>query len=392
MDMDFTKLTAYLNTLEEKYGVHGLDFKLMKEHETVYRHMTGHSDYNLTVPVSEHDLYEVYSCTKIITMTAVLQLIEQGKIGLHDELEKYLPEFSDMQVATDFVLGEWPFKWPTLDSPLAPAKNKILIHNLMSMTAGLSYDVASEPIQEKRNEMGSKASTREMIKAIARMPLLFEPGTRHSYALGHDVLAAVVEVVSGMTYGEYLKKNIFEPLAITEMYFHVPESEKYRISAQYMRDMKTGEITPHGGNIFKLSDAYESGGAGITCTVDAYSKVLDALANDGVGATGARILNVESIRTMSKNWLNDVQLEDFKRSGKIGYGYGLGVRTLIDGTTSKSPIGEFGWDGAAGAYALIDPINHLSIFYAHEILGMITAYSEIHPTIRDLTYEALQDK
>ena len=390
--MDFTKLTAYLDTLEEKYGVHGLDFKLMKEHKTVYRHMTGHSDYDLTVPVSENDLYEVYSCTKIITMTAVMQLIEQKKIGLYDELEKYLPEFSDMQVATDFKLGEWPFEWPTLDSPLVPAKNKILIHNLMSMTSGLSYDVASQPIQEKRKQAGSKASTREMIKAIARMPLLFEPGTRYSYALGHDVLAAVVEVASGMTYGEYLKKNIFEPLAITEMYFHVPESEKHRISAQYMRDMKTGEINPHAGNIFKLSDAYESGGAGLACTVDDYSMVLDALANNGIGATGARILKPESILTMSKNWLTDQQLEDFKKSGKIGYGYGLGVRTLINTSCSKGPIGEFGWDGAAGAYALIDPINRMSIFYTHEILGMITAYSEIHPTIRDLTYEAMNEE
>jgi CubicO group peptidase (beta-lactamase class C family) len=388
--MDFTKLTTYLNTLEEKYGVHGLDCKLMKEHKTVYRYMTGHSDYDLTVPVSENDLYEVYSCTKIITMTAVMQLIEQGKIGLYDELKKYLPEFTDMRIATDFILGEWPFNWPTLASPLAPVKNQILIHDLMSMKAGLSYDVASEAIQEKKRETGNKAGTREMIKAIARMPLLCEPGTRYSYALGHDVLAAVVEVMSGMTFSQYLKKNICDPLTITEMYFRVPESEKHRISAQYMKDMQTGVIAPHSGMIFRLSDAYESGGAGLACTVDAYSMVLDALANNGVGATGARILKPESIRTMSKNWLTDQQLEDFKKSGKVGYGYGLGVRTLIDGTCSKSPVGEFGWDGAAGAYALIDPINHISIFYAHEILGMITAYSEIHPAIRDLAYEAVK--
>lgn len=387
--MDFTKLTAYLNTLEETYEVHGLDCKVMKEHKPIYRYMKGHSDYALSAPVSENDLYEVYSCTKIITMTAVTQLIEQGKIGLNDELEKYLPEFANMGVAADFRIGEWPFKWPTLDSQLVPAKNKILIHDLMSMTAGLSYDVASEAIQEKKRKTGNKAGTRQMIEAIARMPLICEPGTRYSYALGHDVLAAVVEVVSGMTFGQYLKKNIFDPLAITDMYFRVPENEKHRISAQYMKDMNTGVIAPSSGMIFRLSDEYESGGAGLTCTVDAYSMVLDALANDGVGATGERIIQPESIRTMSKNWLTGQQLEDFKKSGKVGYGYGLGVRTLIDGSCSRSPVGEFGWDGAAGAYALIDPINHISIFYAHEILGMIKAYSEIHPTVRDLAYEAV---
>jgi CubicO group peptidase (beta-lactamase class C family) len=389
--MDFTKLKTYLNILEENYGVHGLDCKVMKEHETVYRYMTGHSDYALNVPVSETDLYEVYSCTKIITMTAVMQLVEQDRIGLYDELEKYLPEFSDMQIATDFCIGEWPFTWPTLASPLVPAKNKILIHDLMSMTAGLSYDVASEAIQQKKHESGNHAGTREMIEAIARMPLICEPGTRYSYSLGHDVLAAVVEVASGMTFSQYLKKYLFDPLAITDMYFRVPDSEKHRISAQYMKDMNTGVIVPHGDMIFRLTDAYESGGAGLTCTVDAYSMVLDALANDGVGATGARILQPESIRTMSKNWLTDQQLEDFKKNGKVGYGYGLGVRTLIDSSCSKGPVGEFGWDGAAGAYALIDPINHISIFYAHEILGMLAAYSEIHPTIRDLVYEAAND-
>ena len=387
--MDFTKLRDYLSTLEVEYGVHGLDCKIMKAHEPVFRLMTGHNDYELTVPVSENDLYEVYSCTKIITMTAVMQLVEQGKIGLFDELDKYLPEFSEMVVATDFPIGEWPVKWPTLESSLVPAKNKILIHDLMSMTAGLSYDVASEAIQEKKRETGNKAGTREMVSAIARMPLIFEPGTRYSYALGHDVLAAVVEVVSGMPFSQYLKDNIFDPLCINDMYFKVPENEADRISAQYMQDMQTGEITPHPGNIFCLSDNYESGGAGLTCSVDSYSMVLDALANDGVGGTGAEILKPESIRTMSKNWLTDQQLEDFRKSGKVGYGYGLGVRTLIDGASSKGPVGEFGWDGAAGAYALIDPINHISIFYAHEILGMIKAYSEIHPTIRDLTYEAL---
>ncbi len=388
--LDFTKLSDYLNTLEMDYEVHGLDCKVMKEHKTIYRFMTGHSDYELTVPVSKNDLYEVYSCTKIITMTAVMQLVEQGKIELYDELEKYLPEFSEMWVATDFSIGEWPVEWPTMTSQLEPAKNKILIHDLMSMTAGLSYDIGSEVIQDKKQVTGNKARTREMIAAISRMPLIYQPGTRYSYALGHDVLAAVIEVVSGLSFGQYLKNNVFDPLAIKEMYFQLPENEKYRLSAQYRKDMVTGEITPFEGNIFCLSDNYESGGAGLTCTVDAYSLVLDALANDGVGATGARILKAESIRTMSRNWLTDQQLEDFKKSGKIGYGYGLGVRTLIEGASSKSPVGEFGWDGAAGAYALIDPINHISIFYAQEILGMITAYTEIHPTIRDLTYDAVK--
>ena len=388
--MDFSKLTAYLETLNERYGVKGLDIKITKDHECIYRHMVGHSDYDCTVPVSDKDLYDVYSCTKVLTMTAVMQLIEQGKLDLYDTLDKYIPEFSQMYYSTDFKVGEFPFRWPTPEDNLAPAQNKIYIHDLMSMTSGMSYDVASAPILDVVNATNGEADTLTVVKAMGKMPLLFEPGTHHSYALGHDVLAAVVEIISGMRFSEYMRKNIFEPLGCTDMYYHIPESELHRLSAQYGRDWTTGEIKRDNSMIYRITRNYDSGGAGLTCTVDGYSKVIEALACDGIGATGAQILKPESIRTMSKNWLTETQLADFQRAGKVGYGYGLGVRTLIDQSTSKSPVGEFGWDGAAGAYSVIDPINHISIFYAHEILGMLEAYSEIHPTVRDLVYEALE--
>lgn len=388
--MDFSKVTAYLNTLEEKYSVHGLDVKVTKEHETVYRYMTGHSDYEGKKPVSEEDLYDIYSCTKVITMVGVMQLVEQGKIDLFDPVEKYLPEYASMQYAADFRMGEFPFSWPNENSDLKPAQNKIYIHDLMSMSAGMSYDVAAKPILDVVNATNGEAGTREIIAAMAKMPLLCEPGTRYSYALGHDVLAAVIEVVSGLTFGEYMKKNVFEPLGITQMFYQIPEDCKARLSAQYGKDWNTGEIKPDSSMIYRITKNYESGGAGLTTTVNEYSKVMEALANGGVGRTGAQILKPESILTMSRNWLTEQELADFSKSGKDGYGYGLGVRTLIDPAKAKSPVGEFGWDGAAGAFSLVDPINHISVFYAHEILGMLEAYSEIHPTLRDLIYEAME--
>lgn len=388
--MDFSKLTAYLNTLNGKYGVRGLDLKITKGYKEVYRTMLGHSDYDGTKPVSNRDLYDIYSASKVITMTAVMQLVEQGKLGLYDALEQYLPEFASMQYASDFKLGEFPFVWPTSQSPLIPAKNKILIHDLMSMTAGMSYDLNAEPIRQIVEQTNGEATTRQIVAAMAKMPLLCEPGTRYSYSLGHDVLAAVIEVVSGMRFGEYMHENVFKPLGITEMFYQIPESEMHRLSAQYAKDWDTGEIKPNQNMDFRITKNYESGGAGLCTTVDEYIKVLEALANDGAGSTGKQILKPDSIAMMSRNWLTEVQLEDFSKAGKAGYGYGLGVRTLIDGSKSKSPVGEFGWDGAAGAFALVDPINHVSMFYTHEILGMLEAYSEIHPTVRDLAYEAME--
>ena len=108
------------------------------------------------------------------------------------------------------------------------------------------------------------------MRAIAKMPLIAEPGTRYSYGLGHDVLAAVIEVVSGMSFGAYMHKNIFAPLGLTEMFYQVPEEQKSRLSAQYRKDFETGEITECPDMIFRLSAGSESGGAGLTWTVDSF--------------------------------------------------------------------------------------------------------------------------
>ena len=126
--------------------------------------------------------------------------------------------------------------------------------------------------------------------------------------------------------------------------------------------------------------------------MDGYSALLDALACGGVGANGVQILSEESIEAIRTPQLNAIQLDDFTMKGMFrpGYNYGLGVRVLVDATKAKSPAGEFGWDGAAGAYALVDPKNGISLFYAQAILGLRGVYSDIHPRIRDLVYECLE--
>jgi len=387
--MDFTKLTAYLDSLKENYGVPGLDIQVMKGHEVIYRHMTGHSDYAGMVPISRETMYDIYSCSKVMTMVAVMQLVEQGKLSLQDPLEKYIPEFGNLKIATNFDFDSDPPLWPPQDSPTIPAKNKIYIHQLMSMTAGLSYHSTGEPIMELAESSGGTADTLELVRAMAKMPLLYEPGTRFVYSLAHDVLAGVVQAVTGMPFRDYMQKNVFGPLEVTDMFYHIPEDQCHRVADQYTKDKETGKLLPTKGLPFRFTKNYDSGGAGLTCTVESYSKVIDALACGGLGANGNRILSTDSIHTMSKNWLTEAQMDDFRKMGKAGYGYGLGVRTLIDPDSSRGPVGEFGWDGAAGAYSVIDPFSHISIFYVHEILEMPTAYSEIHPTIRDLVYEAL---
>ena len=390
--MNFSRLTEYLDGLENKYGVPGFDIRICRDHEEIYRHMGGHSDHAKTVPVGGNELYNIYSASKVITMTAAMQLIEKGILGLDDPVAEYLPEFRQMQVADHFDFGVYPPVIPTMDDPHHPAKTPITIRMLMSMTAGLNYDVESAPIRELREATGGKATTRQMMGAIAKMPLLYEPGTRYLYSLGHDVIAGVIEVVSGMTFGEYLKKNIFDPLQLTDMYLLPDAAQISRLNAQFINEPDSEKIVPTKlVNRYRLSDCYESGGAGISCSVKDYSTFIDALACGGVGWNGERVLTPEGIRQLSENQLSPEILPDFQSPWQKAYGYALGVRTLIHPELSPTPLGEFGWDGAAGAYALIDPVNHISVFYVQEVLNMVRVYAEIHPAVRNLIYAGLKE-
>ena len=388
--MAFDQLTAFLDSLKEQYGIPGYDIIITRGHETVYRHAGGHSDYEGCVPVNGSELYYIYSATKVITMTAAMQLIQAGKMGLDDPVSLYLPEYAQMQVADRCQLGIWPPDVPTLKDPHHPARTPITLRMLMAMTAGLNYDISGEPIRKMKEATGNRATTREMVGAIAEMPLCFEPGTRWSYCLGHDVIAAVIEVVSGMRFSEYLARNIFEPLGIREMYFHPTEAQRARLMAQYLAGPQPGQMKPvPQENSFCLSECYESGGAGICCSAEAYSAFIEALANGGVGRNGAQILTPAGIALLSENQLSEGILPDFQTAWRKEYGYALGVRTMLQPVTALSPVGEFGWDGAAGAYALADPVNRISIFYAQEVLGMNIVYQEVHPKLRDLTYKAM---
>lgn len=392
-NMDFSKLTEFIDSLKDTYGIPAADCAITKDHEVVYRHMTGYSDYENTKPLTDRTIFRLFSATKLVTVTAVLQQIERGNLHLYDEVRKYLPEYNTMLVSDDFKF-EFPIRWPKSTDKCHYAHNAIRIIDLLSMTAGLSYDTDSYEEREIREKSGNQASTREVVAALARMPLVYEPGTRYSYGLCHDVLAAVIEVVTGQRYSEYLKENVFEPLGIRDMYFHWDKDPEIsnRICALYRGEFGSDVIRPDDGEMtagFKITENYESGGAGLAGTVSDYSRLVDALCNGGVGANGNRILKEETVRMLSVPYTTGQMSKDFNATGNKGYLYGLGVRVLVDKNASKSPVGEFGWDGAAGAYMLVDPVNHISIFYAQHVAGFIKSYSEIHPKIRDLAYECM---
>ena len=372
--MDFTHLTAYLESLSGA-GVPGCDLAVYRDHAHVYRHMAGFRDAARTQPMRGDETYCLYSCTKVFTTCAAMQLIERGVLGLDDPVAAWLPAYGTLTVRDGDVVR--------------PAKRVMTVRHLLSMQSGLDYNMDTSAIRAALEATKGQATTRQLADAKALDPLSFEPGTDFLYSLSHDVLAAVIEAATGMRFSEYLKANIFDPLGLRTVGFALKPEDQTRQCAQFLRNEETGAIEPVPGaaNHYRLTPNYESGGAGLYCDVRDYALFVDALACGGESADGARLLSPETIQLWSANQLTPRSRASFDAWNRQGYSYALGVRTRVDASVGgRGPIGEFGWDGAAGAWTMIDPVNRVSAFFAMHVRNFGYAYDVIHPTLRDLIY------
>lgn len=335
-------LTSYLDGFL-KLGIPGFDCIVYHKGKEVYRHTKGFRDVEHTVKVEGNESYNIYSASKPITCTAALQLYEKGAFKLDDPLYLYMPEFKEMYIKDG--------------NKIRKAKKYITIENLFCMTAGLSYNVCTSNIEAAYRETDGKCPTRQTMKYMALDPLEFEPGDRWMYGLCHDVLAALVEVVSGTKFSEYVKTNIFEPLNMKHSSFASMHYDN--MMPQYNMTTKDIVRCDNAVQIFKLGSEYESGGAGCVSTVEDYIKFCEAL------RIGDCILKNETIEMMAKNHLNEQCLKTYDWETIKNYGYGLGVRCPL-GDNKRS---DFGWGGMAGAFLGIDRENEFSLFYAQHVLN-----------------------
>ena len=375
-ELNQEKLTSYLDSLAG-LGIPSVDCIVYKDHELVYRHMNGTVNIDKNEAVRPDQRYLMFSMTKVQTMTAIMQLIEQGKISLDDEVGKFLPAYANLQVKDEAGVRD--------------IRQPLKIWQLVSMQSGLDYDLNRPGILRVLQEKGSNATTRELVDAFVESPLLFEPGTHFLYSLSHDVAAAVLEVVSGMSFGEYLKKNIWEPLGMKDTFFAKPENDGLeRLAQQYIVNEAGQIVSMEQTCNYQLSESYESGGAGlISCTED-YAKLADTIACGGVSKSGKRIIKNTSIDMIKVNLLGKQSLKDIETTmGRKGYGYGVGMQVLLkpESIGSKAPQGVFGWDGAAGSCIIMDSYNKISLVFTMHVRNCGFAYSEVHPRLREFLYE-----
>ncbi|MBQ7841722.1 MAG: beta-lactamase family protein [Lachnospiraceae bacterium] len=391
--MDFTNLKKFMDFMAAE-RTPGNAVEVYQGGTLVFRYASGYSDLAAKKLMTGEEMFNIYSCSKVAAVTAATQLLEQGKILLNDPLYDYIPEFREMYVKKE-------------DGTLTKAKNPITINHLFTMTAGFTYDMDSKGFQLAKKVTNGKMDTLTTIRCAATDPLAFEPGTRWGYSICHDVLAAVVEVVSGQKFRDYMKDHIFAPLDMGDTVYHHTEETLKRTAAQYAfvpagsEEFDIVEAQKYGsGNegMFKelkkeadciLGEEYDSGGGGIITTVSDYAKLTAALANYGLGLTGERILSPYSVNLMRTNRLSEEQLKYFDWKQLAGCGYGLGVRTHIDKIKSGQigSLGEFGWGGAAGSTVMVDPEINLGVFYVQHTLNPREEYYQ--PRLRNVVYSCL---
>ena len=323
-------------------GIPGGDLYILQDGKELLRYTFGYSDLENKTPVKGDEQYYIHSCSKPLTCVAAMQLWEKGMFKLDDPISDYLPEFAEMTVKTE--------------DGIRKATTPITIKNLFTMTAGLNYDRGTPAIKRLRQETNDACPTRLFVKALAEGPLDFEPGDRYQYSLCHDVLAVLVEVLSGQKFEDYVKEHIFLPLGMTKSTFLPTLEEKKHIVPLYRFNQELGKPVFVDCSGYNFGTAYASGSGGAVSTVEDYVKFLEAL------RLGDVILKKETIDLMTTNHLTEHQMRTYPPAKN--YGYGLGMRTPWENGIRT----DFGWGGAGGAYLAVDRAHNMSVYYAQHLL------------------------
>lgn len=379
--MSFQRLTEFLDHIGDWGGIPGCDCVVYHHHKPVYRHTAGFDDLEAGTRLRSDAFYYLFSATKVITCATALTLLDDGYFTLYTPVSEFIPEFADAKVLKPVEPGRYePQK----------AENELTMRDLFTMRSGLDYNLRSPGILEVLEKTDGRAPTLDIVRALAKQPLAFEPGTHFRYSLSHDVLGGVVEAITGKKLGAYMRERIFDPLGMEHTGFVIDEYMKERMAKQYYYRGTDNTTHPQETSCpYQLGSEYESGGAGLVSCVDEYILFAEALCNGGKGLNGERILSKQAIDMMRIDTIPDEQKRH--EYGRPGYGYGLGVRTHVNPSLSGSltSVGEFGWDGAAGFHVSIDPKREISIVYAQHVLGGKFTY--YHRLINNIVHASLQD-
>ena len=357
------QLWQIMNQAVENNQIAGMNMMVVKDgQEEVYLEC-GYADKAAEKKLKRDTIFRLFSMTKPVTAAAVMLLFERGIIDLADPVSKYIPGFADQMVS--------------VPGGLEPVWHNVTVYHLLSMTGGLTYGGNSSAAEyaagnvfeevHKRLDTEHPVTTLEFADRIGKCPLEFQPGERWKYGVSADILAAVVEKASGLKYGEFLKKEFFEPLGMKDTGFFVPGEKLDRLAVTY--EQTDGEIKEYRENslgirfAMDVPPAYEAGGAGLVSTIDDYSRFAAMLLNKG-NFHGKQILKPGTVEYMTSHRLTGCQQDWFDKWWEMnGYSYGNLMRVMTE--SWKAPFaaseGEYGWDGWLGCYFANLPKENMTI-------------------------------
>ncbi|GAB3730716.1 serine hydrolase domain-containing protein [Amycolatopsis oliviviridis] len=354
----------------------------------------GMRDIEAGLPVETDTIWRVFSMTKPVTSVAAMMLVEAGLIDLKDPISRWLPEFAEPRV---FTVGS------SVKMMTEPATEPIRLWHLLTHTAGLTYGFhRTHPVDASYREAGFDWGTPPGLdlagvsEALARQPLLFQPGTEWNYSVATDILGRLVEVVSGQSLDAFFSERIFDPLGMHDTAFQTDPGALDRLAALYVPHPATKAPFRHDemGNVGRATPSCFSGGGGLVSTAGDYHRFTQMLLRGGE-LDGVRLLGPRTIQHMATNHLpGGVDLETYGRgvfseAPYDGFGFGLGFSVLDDPVTAKTlaSAGEFAWGGAASTAFWVDPDEDVTVLFFTQLLPSTTY--PIRVELRNLVYQAL---
>jgi CubicO group peptidase (beta-lactamase class C family) len=338
----------------------GAAFMVARDGKLVYQGTVGMQDIARGTPMRTDSIFRIYSMTKPIVSVAAMILVEEGRLGLHEPVATYIPEFKEMRVAIegfDATTGAQTFY-------TVPAKRAMTVQDLLRHTSGLTYGV----FLPKTSQLGNlyreakpfSAPTIEVFAQIlAKLPLRYEPGSTWEYSHSTDILGRVVEVASGQPINVFVEQRILKPLKMTDSDWYVPAAKVDRFAQPIPGTEKNW--FPELLLDFTKPATLFAGGHGMVATPGDYLRFAQMLANGGT-LDGARILGPRTVAYMASDHVIGAGIS--KGGGYLpgpGYGFGLGfgVRTAVGQSEWMGTPGEFYWGGYAGTAFFIDPKERL---------------------------------
>ncbi|HVK42459.1 MAG TPA: serine hydrolase domain-containing protein [Phenylobacterium sp.] len=401
--LDAGRLERITDHLERNYiapqKIMGCQVAVARHGHLAYQKSLGSMDLERNKPMADDAIFRIYSMTKPITSIALMTLYEKGYFQLNDPVSRYVPSWKNHRV---WVSGEGE------DMVTEAPKRPVSFRDVLSHTGGFTYGGGlpgvgvQHPVDNIYRELkirssGTADTMEGFLDKLAQVPLLYQPGERWMYSLSTDICGALVEVISGKPFAEYLQDEIFGPLGMTDTSFFVAPDKIDRFCANYQRgpDKKLKLIDDPATSAFARPAGFESGGGGLTGTTDDYMRFCEMLRRGGE-LDGARILGPRTLEMMHMNHLaggqdlSTIALGSFSETANDGVGFGLGfASTKGQVETGSLGAGDYYWGGAASTIFWVDPKEELSVVFMTQLMPSGTF--NFRGQLKSLIYSAIVD-